>query len=76
MSRKTRLIVIATLIAVGTTISLAAYDVYPYLIARHQIERDVKEGKVRFPHDDDVAITIGLNTCRAWRETLRRRYRG
>jgi len=70
MSRKTRLIVIATLIAVGTAISLAAYDVYPYLMARHQLERDVKEGKLRFPHDDDVAITIGLNTCRAWREKL------
>lgn len=66
MSRKTRLIVIATLIAIGTTISLAAYDVYPYLIARHQLETDVKEGKLRFL-DDGGIFNAKFYDCRIWR---------
>ena len=44
MNYKARLILISALIAVGTAISIAAYDVYPYLRAYHQFERDVKEG--------------------------------
>lgn len=67
MLRKTRLIVIATLIAIGTTISLAAYDVYPYLIARHQLETDVKEGKLRFLGDGSI-VNAKFNACRAWRD--------
>ncbi len=67
MSRKTRLIVITTLIAIGTMISLAAYDVYPYLMARHQLERDVKEGKLRFM-DDRGVFSTKFYDCRAWRD--------
>ncbi len=67
MSRKTRLIVIAALIAVSSALSLVAYDVYPYLMARHQFERDVKEGKLRFL-DDGGIVNAKFYVCRAWRD--------
>ena len=67
MSRKTRLIVIATLITVGTAISLAAYDVYPYLRAFYKLEQDFKEGKLRYQDDGGIVI-VKFNVCRTWRD--------
>lgn len=67
MNYKARLILISALIAVGTAISIAAYDVYPYLRAYHQFERDVKEGKLRFL-DDGGIVNAKFYACRAWRD--------